>query len=345
MSVKIVLAKAFARANVDAELPIFEKFLAHPQKYICRGRRPKIRFDEDVLMFKTKGECAVILTKDGRVMNYAKQNTGAIIDNPHGVGLLCAQNGDEGGAGLEESPTISFKCLARFFAPKELSEKHLTKLAVSILQKGTILDYSLDEYRDLTPKQLLKVKTDRKARASSPSKRATGREICPPEAGFVLGGLGERWHRSGSFLFTYQGKTVLLGVDEDSYFGCELPEKAKTLKHAYTCLVPKQIRNKPFTRQGEWFAVPVDKKDVPDITEAIVFAEDIVENLCLQVDDPDSARHILSATKIIVAQGKVFAQDPLLSHSREEHEQLDLKGWYTFVKNTAIRSFSEEGVD
>ena len=46
-------------------------------------------------------------------------------------------------------------------------------------------------------------------------------------------------------------------------------------------------------------------------------------------------------------RGRLFVNGFCMTHSEEEHEKLYAKHgtWYTFYCNTAVRSFSEQGVD
>jgi hypothetical protein len=273
-------------------------------------------------------------------------------------GLTIIQNGDDvddtdGINGLEALPTISFRCLARFFTKNQstATDFSLSKTGFQLLNKGTILDFSPDEIRKLTANQQERFK---KAKSSnnSISKRANAAKLFPPEPGFVLTRKdGYVWHRSGSFLFAYKGIHVLMGVDETTYFGCELADPAKTLKAAYESLIPQSIRKLNCPRQGEWFAVATDKKYDRHSPEVLAFFDEECGCNCdetwpaLPIDHPDAAYHRVRGDLVVITKEGLIAKNPTLMHSTEDHTELELTGWYRFVRNTAKRSFSEEGVD
>ncbi len=259
-------------------------------------------------------------------------------------------------AGIDDEPTISFRCLGRFFSKNPTVQYILTQpesqrrdlnqlhhLGVEALQKGKVLDFSHDERRSLTAAQKKRFLAVKKGNYTE---RAQQAKLKPPEAGFVLVGSGG-WHRSGSFLITYKGQTVLLGVDDDAYFGCELVGNPKTLKEAYAGLVPEAAQGITCDRQGEWFAIPIKEKDIPALRDAIALGdeESQTSGLFLSRDNSESARHFVTSEDTRIAKDGVYAVNPTLSHSEEEHPELELKGWYRFDRNTAKRSFSEAGVD
>jgi hypothetical protein len=65
----------------------------------------------------------------------------------------------------------------------------------------------------------------------------------------------------------------------------------------------------------------------------------------LPIEDEDSNHHcVYTGDGRVGKDGVFYAQAPTLTH--EEHDDLTPgNGWYRFVRNTAVRSFSEEGVD
>lgn len=72
----------------------------------------------------------------------------------------------------------------------------------------------------------------------------------PPDRGYSIvriDGLYQ-WHRPETLLFRYTLKgediSVIMGMDEDSYFASVLPDHPKNIKEAYRSLVPKSIRKK-----------------------------------------------------------------------------------------------------
>ena len=225
---------------------------------------------------------------------------------------------------------------------------------IKALQNGTILDFSPDETRKLTAAQQTRIKEAKcspvgRARHCL-SLRANNAKVFPPEPGFVL--VKQKgayiWHRSGSFLLNYKNQTILMGVDELVYFGCELADKAKTLKAAYESLIPKAIRKLNCPRQGEWFAVATDevyKETSPEVLAIACYESDPEFAISLPIDHPDAARHQVTGDLVLVTKEGIIAKNPMVAHSEDEHEELFLSGWYRFVRNTAKRSFSEQGVD
>jgi hypothetical protein len=158
------------------------------------------------------------------------------------------------------------------------------------------------------------------------------------------------WHRPATFLFNFVDikYQVIMGQDEGSYFACELPKgsNCKTVNDAFTALIPKEIRNKKgVKRQGEWFLVPITEKELPKF-EDIRFE---FHQLSLPRDNEDSAYHqIYAEAGIVTKNNKVYAFNLNLNHSDGNHLSIDESKsdkWFCLYKNTAVRSFSQEGVD
>jgi hypothetical protein len=59
------------------------------------------------------------------------------------------------------------------------------------------------------------------------------------------------WHRPSSITFESQKKYFLLGQDEGSYFGCELPKKPKNLEDAYVILEADSTASWPADTKGK----------------------------------------------------------------------------------------------
>jgi hypothetical protein len=217
---------------------------------------------------------------------------------------------------LDKYPTISFNCLGRFFA-----DDYFTTNAIFALMGGKILDFTLDACLPLKSgiKQKIKNKT----------------VILPPEPGYVR--VDNKWHRSGSFLICYQQQTILLGVDENTYFGCELVDTPTTIPDAYTSLMPKEIRHLNCPRQGEWYAVATDP-----INEYSADVLATADSCYLPVENADSNYHQVIGETFFTRQG-LIVRNPDVEH--DDHRTLNLRGWYRFVKNTAKRSMSEQGAD
>jgi hypothetical protein len=251
---------------------------------------------------------------------------------------LLVQNGDQDNDFAPDwcpynrsAPTVSFECIRRFY-----TDKATTHDIARWLASGTIrlVDHMLDEMKYLTKKQLKAWKVSGKC------------PVAPLGYTLIVSGYdceSSYFHRSGTALFhdTETDQYFLLGQDEGTYFGVELPRKVTSVEKAFELLTPKKVRGaKDVQRQGEWFAVPVKEKDVPPITEAIA----LIDRVSLPVDHPDANLHSLECISGRISRdGQIYAKDPVLSH--EEHRELDLTGWYTFYHNTAVRSVSVEGVD
>jgi hypothetical protein len=167
---------------------------------------------------------------------------------------------------------------------------------------------------------------------------------------------GTRWHRSASVVVSYDYGCFLLGQDEGSYFGCQLPKMAKSLNDAYEILIPDEVKGKRFIRQGEWFAIPVSENKVPKIKNCVVTGYSVI----LPRKSADSNPHLLVAHDWVAERvinsgienswnirvtgdGKIFGLDCEILH--RDHEAIENAGWHQYVENTAIQSVSVEGVD
>jgi len=224
-----------------------------------------------------------------------------------------------------EFPMVSFSALTHFYGDN-IQKVH------SALGKGKLrlLDYTPDERIKYTDKE------KRERRKKKPN-------LTPPKIGFSATRSG--WHRSGFCLFYDESKKICLlsGQDEGSYFIVELPSKVDTIDQAMDVLIPKEARVPGTIRQGEWFFVPCKADDVPLLHDTILLI-DAIDGVHLPLDDIDSNRHIIETSDGRVGKdGRLYLYDPLVSH--DEHETVNFDGWCYVVKNTAVRSYSESGVD
>lgn len=238
----------------------------------------------------------------------------------------------------DHMPLVSFECLLQFY-PKGFEGNfgdlhHRLESVLQAIANNTIqlLDYTSDESVLLS-------------RAEKNTILKKGRGELKPKPGFSL--VGDRWHRSGTCLF-YDKKhklCLLFGQDEGTYFGVELPSKVSTIKEAFELLVPEESRVAGTQRQGEWFMVPVKEKDVPATKDcALQFDDEYGDNTFLPLETEDSNRHFIRTNDGRVSKdGVTYALHPKLTH--DEHSQISGEGWFKFVKNTAVRAFSQEGVD
>lgn len=149
------------------------------------------------------------------------------------------------------------------------------------------------------------------------------------------------WHKSGHIILHDKEKnlTMLFGQDENQYFGVELPKYAAKVESALKMLMPKQAIGKSYMRQGEWFAVPVNKKEVPKIDSCLT-----TSGVTLMLETEYSNKHNLDG-EIRIKDNVVFARKFRLMHNQHKTMTTDNDKWYAFYKNNAVRSFSEDGVD
>jgi hypothetical protein len=226
-------------------------------------------------------------------------------------------------------PITSFNCLSRFY------DEEGTKKVEGYLASGrlVLLDYSMEEWIEFSEKEKAKYQS------------SEGEKSLAPKLGFRV--VNGQWHRSGTCLFkdVKTEKYYLLGQDEGTYFGCELPTEAQTIEDAFACLLPSEAKGKTYARQGEWFAVSVAEEEVPNYLDcALCFFNSSTNGVFMPVENEQSNRHLLQCSEGRIGRnGVVYALSPKLQHS--EHEPLNLQGWHAFYRNTAFRSVSESGVD
>jgi hypothetical protein len=274
----------------------------------------------------------------------SEENTplGVIIERDKDI--LVIKNGDLGegmdnslndSEDLEDQPTISFDCLARLVGLVDRDDSPKVKEVANRLVAGKleILDYSLD-----TTKPLSKAE---KAQLKKYENAADKNKVSPPipPVGFTL--MDNQWHRAATVVFrdTVKQKHYILGQDEGTYFGCQLSGKPFKLAEAFLDLIPEEIRKLPgIKRQGEWFAVPVAEKDVPNLLDLAATFDDIA----FPVESDDSNVHSLTSNDGRIGKdGRIYTLGGSVTHN--EHESLDLEDrWYTFYRNTAIKSVSAE---
>ncbi len=274
----------------------------------------------------------------------------------HGNKYIYVENGDDDDA--TTTPTmngivLSFRCLGRFFAENNVKADDKVSLAgAKAFQRATVLDFTPPETKGLSPEQ--------KNIAGNEPMSVCRKKFTAP-TGFVLihnlnSGGAYVWHRSGSVLLGFGNKRILMGVDDDAYFGCELAQKVDTLKAAYKSLIPKPLQSRNgWVRQGEWFVTPVPLTQVPKVTECIAHQDarsGETAYVSLPVDDEASALHIIETENLRIISPRtekdgvgIFALSPSVEHNEGDHPDVDKKGWCVFHRNTAKRSFTEAGVD
>jgi len=201
-----------------------------------------------------------------------------------------------------------------------------------------------------------------------------------------------RYHRSGNVLMEYAKggirKHYVFGVDEEQYFGCELPKTAKNTTEALLTLAPSQAVDKKkkklkkgVLRQGEWFLIPRTGKEAvhPYMNNCAQITEFlwVEENITLPIDSPDANLHTFATSEfgelralyadagvdlpigcayVHLPTGRIFVQSGYLTHSQGTHADVRvhersahvIDKWcdsWELVRNTAVQSFSEDGVD
>lgn len=241
-----------------------------------------------------------------------------------------------------ELPSVSFECLRCFYGKNTTPADVSARIANGEIE---VVDFTPDSHIYPTAKQRKSISVWEK----KPAQKRGTYPVPPPGKGYTLIGR-DHWHRPATVLLRdkKQGFSMLLGMDENSYFGVELQDSPKTVEAAFQSLMPvccREISN--VERQGEWFAKPVHVENVPPIEECVAcFGEDYdLNGVILHRDSPDSARHTLDCTEGRLCKDTIYARNPRLVHERGEHADLNLEGWFSFHRNTAKRSFSVQGVD
>jgi hypothetical protein len=156
-----------------------------------------------------------------------------------------------------------------------------------------------------------------------------------------------------------------MGVDDDQYFGCELPEDKiiTSIEEAYTALIPKHIRHvdpSDLKRQGEWFFVQLDGEptDYVGCTKHQINTADVDLQYVLRSrnDSPQSNTHVVICYQQFyytvndtfgINGGKpipIFGQAEVM-HNEHLPLRIPVNSWWWPIENTALRSFSEQGVD
>jgi hypothetical protein len=295
-------------------------------------------------------------------MSVCEAYSGVIVPSTvTGQEFMLLINGDGDGEYVVEpkaaelATTLSFDCIAELLSPRGhkvligLSRlREYNKAARQVAErKLRVVAVTSDETRQLAAAAKSQLSELLKKRIPWNKARL---EIKPPEAGLTLvGGTlnAAKWHRSATILLTNGTKTFLIGQDEGTYFGCELGDNPKSVKAAYESLMPAAARNKTGVyRQGEWFAIPVPAKSVPAAETCLAVCEED-DSISFPKDHPDSNSHTLAVDsgEVRIGTSGIFATGSSLDHSEHATLRLPKKQWFTFARNTARRSVSQQGVD
>lgn len=208
-----------------------------------------------------------------------------------------------------------------------------------------LLDSTQEIRKDVNPKMLVEYRASSNIRKVEENAK---RRKDYPGHGYTLinaAGYSIIWHKPASCLFSYKKNSYLIGQDEGTYFGCELVIECKTMKDAYACLMPPDIRKlKGVLRQGEWYFIPVNKKKLPE------------QSLRLEIDggvilsretDQDNMHEVCSYDMFVADDGKFYfyGHDAKVIHNQHNSPKFHRSTWYTVMKNTALMSVSQEGMD
>lgn len=234
-------------------------------------------------------------------------------------------------------PVASLLCLAKLCnivssKKQKLEAEHLTKLANTV----RLIDFTPQTLTELSEKE----------RRTGRLKQQKGEHTLVYSYNFRR--ARRMWHKPSTCLFLCNNKRFILGRDEATYFGCELPSSccAVSVKEAFEDLKPDEVIGKRgVLRQGEWFAIPVAARSVPKIGDKRVITNDRIN---LPVEDASSNIHELNGSHyhdIRILDNKIYARNWNLEHNQHDTLHSVSGVWYTFARNTAVRSVSQEGVD
>lgn len=224
--------------------------------------------------------------------------------------------------------SASFSCIARLLFPN-LKQGIVVpkKIIIDAMKKVANGEVSILDFRPDSRIPMSKADQRRK-------------NPIPPSPGYT--DIGRAWHRPGSVLFR-SGKTCyFVGQDDSQYFGVQLQGQVETVEGALLDLQPNSVRGKKWLRQGEWFVLPIADRNMPkNLTPDVRLDDGFV---ALPKTDPKSNTHSLWAEQYRFGlKGEIYAKEVRLSH--EEHIRIEADGWCSLVRNTAVRSVSEQGVD
>lgn len=148
------------------------------------------------------------------------------------------------------------------------------------------------------------------------------------------------WHRPGHVLVSYRNRHYLFGQDDGQYFGVELAQPARTVRQALNSLQPKELQGKSVTRQGDWYIV---RCSPPKCVVHKIFPNHRNGYTMALPNTRGENGHLIQAEVAIDSRGMIYAHRGCLSHA--QHRNVEFKGWVRFVRNTAVRSVSQYGVD
>lgn len=151
------------------------------------------------------------------------------------------------------------------------------------------------------------------------------------------------YHRAGTLLFEFDGRTFLCGMDDGSYFVSELLGKAKSVEKAFVMLKPDRVINakSPVMRQGEWFFIEAET-DPKQVRKMLKFME---PSFSLPHLDGGNPHTVTRGCRI-----SIKARDYLVSGSVRHHQhrtlrlnRMDDPKLFLAVRNTAVNNWSAAG--
>lgn len=207
---------------------------------------------------------------------------------------------------------------------------------VYILKRLRIIDFTKDLYASVDEKNPL------------PKNLPEGTEIQYTKHGNI-----ESYHRAGTLLFEFGGRTFLCGMDDGSYFVSELPKAARTVNEAFVLLKPKKIHNVEHSvkRQGEWFFLEI-KADWKTVKEVLKSMEPSFSLPHFNNGNPHVAtRGRKASTLLCLMNMKLNPNDHIISGSIRHHQHRTLKlnrmdnpKLFLAIKNTSVNNWSASGL-
>ena len=148
-----------------------------------------------------------------------------------------------------------------------------------------------------------------------------------------------RTRKSPSFLRKY-----LMGMDESHLFIAELPKNLgpiNKIKDAHKMLKPDKVLEKErstnrIKRQGEWFIIPANTKELRIIEENL----NLIEKKLPLGTSTWKSRNSHIADKLLSIREEQFVTGKI---SHIEHKTLKLQGWFKVVRNNEARTSAISG--
>lgn len=162
--------------------------------------------------------------------------------------------------------------------------------------------------------------------------------------------------RPESALLRVGDKYYLSSMDGWNYFMCLLPEPVNTVDEAFEALIPTEVKDKKYVRQGEWFFV--EAWELTSLVKALSVSgikhlyQKMAPKLVLPKKNPNSNSHIATRgwhckdDKLIFVTGQIRHQTRW--GGRGEHAMLRLSTSdnpkiFLAYENRAVESYSASG--